>query len=186
MFLVVGLGNKGTRYENTRHNAGFIVVDEIQKGKTWEHSSTCNLMYSWDGSTEYIKPLTMMNLSGEAVSCAMRKHDIYSEEVIVVYDDIDLPFGEWKISFARSSGGHNGVKSVEEMLDTNRFVRIRVGIAPTTLFGKKKKPSVVDRYVLGPFPKGKVKALQKMAPEIQEAIETIIKDGREVAMNKYN
>jgi peptidyl-tRNA hydrolase, PTH1 family len=186
MFLVVGLGNPGEKYKNTRHNAGFIVLDKMIGNKDWRKSSSCDAFYRLDGEVGYLKPITMMNLSGRAVYCAMKNHDIKPENIIVIHDDIDLAFRDLKISFGSGDGGHKGIKSIINALGTKDFVRIRIGIAPTTLFGKTKKPNRVESFVLKNFPKKKIIELEKMSQNIKPAISKIISDGVESAMNEFN
>ena len=127
MKLVVGLGNPGEEYENTRHNAGRIVGGLVEK--------------KWDSKTKvkFLMPDTFMNHSGRAmVSLVKTNKDL--ENLVIIYDDIDLPLGKIKISFNKSSGGHNGLNSIIKALKSQEFVRIRVGISPVTPSGKIKKP----------------------------------------------
>ncbi len=198
MFLIVGLGNPGDQYKNTRHNVGFFILDDLTGENDWNKCTTCNVLYKKTDTsllysqtqqlieTLYLKPLTMMNLSGNAVVCRSNRHQISPKNIIIIHDDIDLAFGEWKISFGSGDGGHNGIKSVISALGTKDFVRIRIGIAPTTFLGKKKKPMNVEKFVLGNFPKKKIEKLKTLTPQIKEALEMIQKDGREIAMNRFN
>jgi len=185
-YLVVGLGNPSEEYKSSRHNVGFTILDALNVLDNWNKSTTCNLLYKWDGEIEYIKPLTMMNLSGKAVACVMEKHNLASKDVIVVHDDIDLAFGSWKISFGSGDGGHNGIKSIIESVGTKDFIRIRVGIAPITIFGNKKRPADTSAFVLKNFPNSKIKEVQSMASDISKAIDIIAKSGVEKAMNTFN
>jgi len=184
--LVVGLGNYGEQYKNTRHNVGFIVLDSILGKEEWSSCTTCKTFYKEVGDVLYMKPKTMMNLSGTALKCRADRHLIAPENIIVMHDEVDLEFGKFRISYDSSAGGNNGIKSIIDSLGTKKFVRIRVGIAPTTLFGKKKKPSSVERFVLGNFPNKKIKKLEDLSITLKEVIGTIILEGREVAMNKFN
>ncbi len=151
MKLVVGLGNPGTEYENTRHNTGWIMLDFILGKKIdWRPSAgTKALSYKDSIGTkpvEYLKPTTFMNKSGVAVLYAKDKHKIPLKDIVVIYDDIDLPLGKIKISFDKSSGGHNGLESIIKKLKSREFVRVRVGIAPTTPSGKiKKLAGIINR-----------------------------------------
>lgn len=175
MKLVVGLGNPGTEYENTRHNAGRIIVNLIEK--------------KWDGvKVKFITPDTFMNHSGkEVVKYVKSKKDL--KDLVVIYDDIDLPLGKIKISFNRSSGGHNGLESVIKSVKSREFVRIRVGIAPATPSGKIKKPTGekdVLKFLLGEFKKSELETIKKLSKKIEEAVETIFSESKEKAMSVYN
>lgn len=131
MKLVVGLGNPGTEYENTRHNTGRILVPLVEKNLEKANSKQ---------KIKFITPDTFMNNSGKAVAPFIKtKKDL--ENLVVIYDDIDLPLGKIKISFNRSSGGHNGVGSIIKSIKSQEFLRIRVGISGATPSGKIKKPT---------------------------------------------
>ncbi len=175
MKLVVGLGNPGEEYENTRHNAGRILVNLIEK--------------KWEGSkVKFITPDTFMNNSGKAVAPLVKaKKDL--KDLVVIYDDIDLPLGKIKISFNRSSGGHNGLGSIIKSLKSEEFLRIRVGIAPATPSGKIRKPSGekdVLKFLLGEFKKPELETIKKLSKKIAEAVETIFTEGKDKAMSLYN
>lgn len=175
MKIVVGLGNPGKEYENTRHNAGRILVFLIEKKIK-------------DSKIKFITPGTFMNNSGKAVAPLIKtKKDL--ENLIVIYDDIDIPLGKIKISFDKSSGGHNGLESIIKKLKSKEFVRIRVGIAPSTLSGKIRKPKgekAVLNFLLGEFKKSELETLKKLLKKVSEAIEMIFTEGREKAMSIYN
>lgn len=175
MKLVVGLGNKGSEYENTRHNTGRIVVSLIEKKLA-------------DSKIKFLVPDTFMNTSGKAVAPFIKsKKDL--KDLVVIYDDIDLPQGSMKISFNRSSGGHNGLGSVIKSLKSEEFLRIRIGISPVAPSGKTKKPKgekAVLNFLLGEFKKSELEALKKLSKRVAEAVETIFSESREKAMSIYN
>lgn len=179
MKLVVGLGNPGEEYEKTRHNTGRILVDLIEK-KLEQAGSKLKI--------NFLKPDTFMNHSGKAVATFVKtKKDL--ENLIVIYDDIDLPLGKIKISFNRSSGGHNGLASIIKSLKSEEFVRIRVGISPATPTGKIKKPAgekAVLNFLLGEFKKPELETIKKLAKSIAGAIEIIFTESKEKAMSLYN
>jgi PTH1 family peptidyl-tRNA hydrolase len=179
MKLVVGLGNPGAQYQLTRHNAGFIVLDAVQKIFEKE-----NLRLK----IKFLMPDTFMNSSGRAVAPLIKtKKDL--SELIVIYDDIDLPVGKMKISFNRSSGGHNGVESIIKLVKSQEFVRIRIGICPTTPTGKMKKPNregQVNNFLLAEFKKDELEKIKKLAKPIRETIEIIYTEGLNKAMTLYN
>lgn len=194
MKLVVGLGNPGEEYENTRHNTGWIVLDfMLGKKADWQGSKNTKLLFyknSISGKpVEYIKPTTFMNNSGIAVAHVKDKHKLNLKDIVVIYDDIDLPLGKIKISFNRSSGGHNGLESVIKKLKSKEFVRIRVGVSPETPSGKLRKPKgeqAVLKFLMGEFKKPELDELKKISKKIAEAIETIYTESKEKAMSLYN
>lgn len=175
MKLVVGLGNPGIEYENSRHNAGRILVGMIEK--KFE-----------DKKIKFITPDTFMNNSGKAVAPLIKtKKDL--QNLIVIYDDIDLPLGKIKISFNRSSGGHNGLASIIKSLKSEEFLRIRVGISFATSKGLVKKPKgekAVLNFLLGEFKKPELETLKKLSKTVASAVETIFEESKEKAMSLYN
>ncbi len=175
MKIVVGLGNPGEEYEKTRHNTGRILVNLIQDKIEGQ-------------KIKFITPDTFMNNSGkEVVKFVKTKKDL--ENLIVIYDDVDLPLGKIKISFNRSSGGHNGLGSIIKSLKSQEFVRIRVGIAPTTPSGKIKKPQGEKKmleFLLGEFKKIELEILKKESKKIKEAVEMIFSESKDKAMTLYN
>ena len=177
MKLVVGLGNPGKEYENTRHNTGRILVRLVEK--KLEDSKV---------KIKFLTPDTFMNNSGRAVAPLVKsKKDL--ENLVVIYDDIDLPLGKIKISFNRSSGGHNGLQSVIRSLKSEEFVRIRVGISPATPSGKIRKPAGekdVLKFLLGEFKKSELETVKKLSKKVAEAVETIFEEGIEKTMSLYN
>ena len=172
MKLVVGLGNPGVEYENTRHNTGRIVVRILEKKLV-------------DNKIKFLTPDTFMNNSGKAVAPLVKsKKDL--AQLIIIYDDIDLPLGKIKISFNRSSGGHNGVQSIIKAVKSEEFLRIRVGIAPTTPSGKTKKPADTLKFLLGEFKKSELETIKKLSKRVSEAVEMIYAESKEKAMSLYN
>jgi len=175
MKLVVGLGNPGKEYENTRHNTGRILVGIIEKKLA-------------DSKIKFITPDTFMNNSGKAVAPLVKtKKDL--KDLVVIYDDIDLPIGKMKISFDKSSGGHNGLESVIKKLKSREFVRIRIGISPATPKGVVKKPKgekAVLNFLLGEYKKSELETLKKLSKKVAEAVEMIFTESKEKAMSLYN
>ncbi|KKP85787.1 aminoacyl-tRNA hydrolase [Candidatus Nomurabacteria bacterium RIFCSPHIGHO2_02_FULL_35_13] len=194
MKLIVGLGNPGEEYKNTRHNTGFIMLDFILGNKIeWRDSSGTKLLYYRDSvggkSTEYIKPTTFMNNSGVAVAFVKDKHKLNFKDIVVIYDDIDLPIGKMKISFNRSSGGHNGLGSIIRALKSEEFLRIRIGTSPQTPSGKIRKPKGekdVLKFLLGEYKKNELDELKKLSKKVALALETIFAEGKDKAMSLYN
>lgn len=195
--LVVGLGNPGREYVGTRHNIGrdlLIELAERENFADWKHDSYV-LSYVSSGQPagvqEEIKlalPETYMNRSGEAVRELVKNNNLSPEDLVVVYDDIDLPVGSIKISKSRGSGGHNGVQSIIDHLKTNDFVRIRIGICPVNEMGEKNKPTktVVSKFVLARFSPLEKEKLDIVAKKLFESILSISQDGIERAMNTFN
>lgn len=175
MKIVVGLGNPGTEYEKTRHNAGRIIVsliaDKVETPKI-----------------KFITPDTFMNNSGKAVASFVKsKKDLAS--LIVIYDDIDLPLGRIKISFNRSSGGHNGVESIIKHVKSQEFLRIRIGVSPETPGGKLRKPSgekAVLNFLLGEFKKSELDELKKLSKKVAEAVDMFYAEGMGKTMSLFN
>jgi len=194
MKLVVGLGNPGEEYEETRHNTGWIMLDFILGNKAdWKPANGTKLLYYKDSiggkPTEYIKPTTFMNNSGSAVAHVKEKHNLKLNDIVVIYDDVDLPIGKIKISYDRSSGGHNGLESIIKKLKSREFVRIRVGIAPATPTGKIKKPKGEEamlKFLLGKYKEPELKELKKLSKKVAEVLETIFTEGKDKAMSLYN
>lgn len=192
-YLVVGLGNPGDEYTNTRHNVGWMALDYIAGDEEWEMDGKLNAYFvpmSFSGSdVTLIKPTTFMNRSGVSVLLASKKFKVKPENVIVIYDDMDLGLGSGKISFNRGSGGHRGVESIIRSLKTKAFTRIRVGISPVTPGGKVKKPkgekAVLD-FILKDFRKSELETLKKFFKKINETIDIFVMEGRERATNYFN
>lgn len=185
MRWIVGLGNPGPAYERTRHNAGFMVVDEL--ARRWGvdlHPHKCRALL---GETRIggvkvalLKPLTYMNLSGEAVRAFMDFYKADLADAIIVYDDMDTEVGRIRLRYKGSAGGHNGIRSIIRHTGTETFNRIRLGIsrpAPGT--------NVAD-YVLSPFAKAEWEAVQRMVAEACDAIEYALTHPFEETMAKFN
>lgn len=177
-FVVVGLGNPGSRYTLTRHNIGFLFLDEFLRKyhstQIVEKENYVSYIVQAEGLVfRLIRPLTFMNLSGQ-IFRTLR----IQRPPLIVHDDLDLPLGKIRIRLDGSSGGHKGVKSIIESLGTNKVPRIRVGIGP-------KATNAVD-FVLGKFTDDELNIVKKVVIVCVEATITIAKDGIKVAMNKYN
>ncbi len=183
MFLITALGNTGDKYARTRHNAGFIVVDALlnEEYEWYAEKELKGEVIMTDNEALYLKPSTMMNLSGEAVRAVIKKYpDIIPEKnVIVIHDDIDLNLGEFKISYDRGSAHHNGVESVTAHLGTQAYTRIRIGI-------NHPGPIPMANYVLMKFTDDEVGVLHDLAPQVGKAVGLIMQYGVERAMNEMN
>lgn len=169
MKLIVGLGNPGTEYERTRHNVGFLVVDELER----RGLSARGVSGSAGDRVRLLKPDTFMNLSGEAVAKALRQTNMTPADVIVTYDDADIPFGELRVRAEGSSGGHNGMKSITALLGTEAVARVRVGI------GRSENPNVpLDVWVLGRWSKEEEAKLPELIGRAADEIERMLETGR--------
>ncbi len=195
MFIIVGLGNPGEEYINTRHNTGRIILQKIAKDhgfSDWKEEGKIKAL-KLEGKigknkAQFILPNNFMNNSGKSVGPLIKsKKDLNS--LVVIYDDLDLPVGKIKISFNKSSGGHRGLESIIKNVKSQEFTRIRVGISPVTPSGKLKKPigeKAVEKHILGAFKDSELAVLKKLSKKIGEAIEMIMTESREKAMSVYN
>jgi PTH1 family peptidyl-tRNA hydrolase len=183
--LIVGLGNPGREYEDTRHNIGFMVVDALasQLNASWAHEKRWDCALAKFAQGWLLKPFTFMNLSGEAVSAVCRFFKIDTREVLAVYDDVDLPLGKLRFRMSGSAGGHNGVRSLVAHLGGEDFPRLKVGIAPE--HGRPSGDRMVD-HVLGRFSEEEKPALQQTVSRAIDAVRASLSDGLESAMNVFN
>ncbi len=183
-FLVVFLGNHPDEYKHTRHNAGFIVCDDIFGEDEYATNPLPKYLYkkilSENGDIFVCKPHTLMNNSGQAVKHIAQKHQIPTDNIIVVHDDIDINLGNIKIAYNRGDANHNGVKSINSSLGTKKYTRIRIGIGP------KPKEIPLNNFVMGRFSEAELEKVHSISQTVQQIIETIIKDGITFAFNKYN
>lgn len=182
--IIIGLGNPGAKYMYTRHNAAWLVFDEWNLD--WEINKYAESMDVRDGSFVFVKPQTFMNESGKSVVWYQKESGLSPEDFVVVYDDIDLPIGKVRVSFDRSSGGHNGVKSIEQSLGASAFIRVRIGIAPVSDDGTLQTPESRKSFVLKDFSTKDLETVRNLAPKIQSILETIETKGYVEAMNKVN
>ena len=207
-YIIVGLGNPGEEYADTRHNAGRMVLDVFRKKNDkvnaegregalghfpeWTADKTIKALVSKGALGKdkviLIEPDNFMNVSGKSVAPFV-KNAKDAERTIVIYDDIDLPLGSMKISFNRSSCGHKGVESIIKALKTKAFVRLRIGICPATPSGKLRKPKGEDamlEFIVGPFKKPEMEVMKKVTKKGAEALALILTEGREIATGKVN
>lgn len=186
MRLIVGLGNPGKIYENTRHNIGFSVIEALGK--------VCRVSFKRDNSAFCLSakynidnhpvvsamPLTFMNLSGFAVAALLKKYKISLENLLVVLDDIDLGFGRIKVKPSGSSAGHRGMQSIIECLKSEKFARLRIGI------GQPYAGQEASQYVLSPFSKSEKEQLKQIMAEATACIRVWVNEGINRSMNIYN
>jgi peptidyl-tRNA hydrolase, PTH1 family len=195
MYYVVGLGNPGEDYEGTRHNVGWLALLKFSKDfdiDNW-YESAKNKGETADGKVgkekvTLLKPHTMMNGSGKSVATLVKSKKS-AENLVVLHDDLDMPLGKFKIVYDRGAGGHRGVKSVQRALGTTAFTRIKIGVSPVTSSGKVRKPrgdqKILD-FIIGEFRKPELLKLKKVLKDVSGALESIILDGRQLAMTDWN
>jgi peptidyl-tRNA hydrolase, PTH1 family len=179
-FLVAGLGNPGAEYENTPHNLGFRVVDRLAGSMGIRVSRKENMSFVGLGTNIVLaKPQTFMNLSGPSVKGLLERYEVEIGRLILVYDELALPFGEIRVRPKGSDAGHNGVKSVIGSLGTNEFPRVRLGIRPEHVGDGAK-------FVLAPFKKAQMQEVEELVARGCAAVESIIADGVEKSMAVFN
>jgi len=192
--IIVGLGNPGEEYKNTRHNTGRILVTLFGKffDAEWKIDKKINADVAkikvGKSTVTLVLPNTFMNKSGSSLKPLITSIKS-AEKMIVVYDDLDLPFGTNKISFNKSSGGHKGVESIIKSIKTEKFARVRVGISPKTPTGKIKKPlgeDAVTKVILSEFKPEEMVAIKKLSKSLNEAIQVFVEKGVEKAMTSFN
>lgn len=181
MKLIVGLGNPDKEYDKTRHNVGFMVIDNYLGSVNWSNKFNalyCEKVINGE-KIIFVKPLTYMNNSGNAVGEFVRYFNIDNKDILVIQDDLDLNVGDYKLKMHSSSGGHNGIKSIIASLGNQDFPRLKVGI------GNVKKDEVID-YVLGKFSKSELEVLNELFNTFDKIINSFINEGIDKTMNVYN
>ena len=185
-WLIAGLGNPGAKYENTRHNAGFMTADALAEhchAGAWRikfQAQTAQVVLGGQGVL-LLKPLTYMNLSGEAIGQAARFYKLPADHVLVISDDTDLPLGKLRIRKSGSAGGHNGLKSIISHLGTDQFPRLKIGVG-----GKPHPDYDMADWVLGQFQGQDKKTMEDAVARAVQAAECLVQDGPEKAMNRFN
>ncbi len=181
MKLIFGLGNPGSEYANTRHNIGFIMLDDYIGENKWAKKFNGLYIEKNINGEKYIfvKPLSYMNLSGGVVSSFVKYYKVTNKDIIVIHDDLDLPVGKIRIKVNSSAGGHNGIKDIIKSLNTQEFCRIKVGIS-------NNKDIDTKDYVLGKFSKADMDTIKNVEREVFEIIENYDFDKIDILMNKYN
>lgn len=195
MYIIVGLGNPGEEYENTRHNTGRFCLGHFlkmlafpQMAKSVKYQALATEGKVKKEKVMVIFPETFMNKSGASLERLVTNKK-KAESLIVVHDDLDLPIGKIKISFNRGTGGHRGVLSIVKKIKTEAFIRIRVGISPVSPGGKLKKPQgerEVENHILGKWKPKELEVMKKVSKRVAQSLETIILEGMEKAMSQFN
>jgi peptidyl-tRNA hydrolase, PTH1 family len=190
--LIVGLGNPGSKYEQTRHNVGFAAVDAMSRA--WQISLSENRKFQGifgegfaPGSQKIrlLKPLTYMNLSGQSIRAMTDWYKLPPESVLAIYDDMDLPLGKIRLRLSGSAGGHNGMKSAIAHLGTQNFPRLRIGIGKPQIPDTKNDKDTIS-HVLGRFGSSEAQLMSETIQLVVEAVELSLKQGVEKAMSLYN
>jgi PTH1 family peptidyl-tRNA hydrolase len=185
--LIVGLGNPGAEYAATRHNAGFMVVDALLAvpGASWQQLKTRGKYELWKGGLPgtparllLAKPMTFMNLSGQAVQHILGYYGVALDKLLVVHDELDLPLGRLRFKVGGGVAGHNGLTSIVALLGTPEFTRLRLGI------GRPDRPGDMSRYVLNAFPPAEADTIRKVIAAAREGIEIMYSRGLEQAMQR--
>lgn len=193
MICIVGLGNPGEEYARTRHNIGWMVLDAIitehnlpKKVSSSKYASMCTLTLLFGKDVCMLFPSTFMNNSGAALGKFIKENG-KPEMIIAVHDEIDLPFGDVRISYDRGAGGHNGVRSLIDAVGS-QFVRVRIGVGHRNLLGIMKRPKgeSLSKFVLSEFKSGEVKELPTVIKKVDHALELLCTQGLEVAMQEVN
>jgi PTH1 family peptidyl-tRNA hydrolase len=202
-YIILGLGNPGDEYIDTRHNTGRIAVTNLAKSFDFPDFTQDKKLKALVSkgkigkeSVTIILPETFMNKSGSSITTLAtslvktnKAKQKVADKLVVIYDDFQLPIGKMKISYNRSSGGHNGLESVIRVLKTEAFPRIRIGISPATSKGVAKIPhgdKEVENFILGKFKKPEIDEIKKVTKRVGEAVEVLINEGREKAMSVFN
>lgn len=203
-FVVIGLGNPGSEYENTRHNTGAMVLEVFRKAAElpdWTFDKKRNALVSTGKLSTFnlqlIRPQTFMNKSAESLKGIKdlklkgvgkgKDKRMEMGNLVVIHDDLDIPFGSYKISFNKSSGGHRGVESIIKAVKTQAFARVRVGIASSqSAVRKSQDDAAVEKIILGKFNADQMATLKKMSKNIVEGLHCLITESREKAMSQYH
>lgn len=198
-YIIAGLGNPGQEYEDTRHNTGRVVLEILKKKlpakkdfTDWREDKKLKALVS-EGvvgkeKVSLIEPNNFMNNSGQSIKPLIGSAS-KAKNLIVIYDDLDLPLGSFRISFNRGDGGHRGLASIIKGIKTREFIRIRIGITPVSPSGKLKKPkgedAVID-FIMKKFKPDDLEILKKVSKKVAEAIEVVVNDDLYKAMSLYN
>lgn len=193
MKLIAGLGNPGLYYSNNRHNIGFMCIKHIAKTHGIKLNQKQGQARTGNGriaghEVTLARPQTFMNNSGEAVSRLLKRLKITPDDLIIIHDDLDLPTGKIRIRRGGSSGGHRGIESIIKHAGSRDFYRVRVGIGRPDMpegTDTEKEAAVVD-YVLSGFTRDEKKVIKQVIPQVEEAVNCLVTEGLEAAMNKYN
>ena len=181
MYYIIGLGNPGEKYKWTIHNIGWIIFDTLFPGN-WSYHKYMNADIRTTHDGLVIKPQTFMNKSGEVISFLRKEEHVRPEQIIIVYDDVDLPFGQIRVSQDRGDGGHNGVKSITQHLGSKKSIRIRIGVSKVLEDKRFIKPNVLSTF----SEQDRNVVINNLAPQVEQIIKSITSVGVEKTMTLYN
>ena len=180
MKALIGLGNPEIKYKTTRHNTGFLIMDEILKHYNVSLQDKFNSFFAKKNDLLFLLPKTYMNLSGNAVIELMNFYKLTNKDILVIYDDATIEFGTFRLKKNGSFGGHNGIKSIIQRIGTDVFDRLKVGVGPVP----DRIP--IDNFVLGNFTSEELEGVNKMGKAAVDLVDCWLKEGMEKAQNKFN
>lgn len=180
MKAIIGLGNPEEKYRITRHNTGFLMMDEILRAHNITLCDKFNSFFAKKGDILYLLPKTYMNLSGNAVLELMNFYKLTNKDILVIYDDATIEFGTFRFKKDGSFGGHNGIKSIINKIGTQVFDRLKIGVGPVP------QNIPIDSFVLGNFSKEELQGISKMGLCATKAVECWLNEGMETSQNKFN
>ncbi len=180
MKAIIGLGNPEIKYKNTRHNTGFLIVDEILKAHQVTLINKFNSFFAKKDNLMYLLPKTYMNLSGNAILEIINFYKLTNNDILVIYDDATIEFGTFRLKKSGSFGGHNGIKSIISCLGTDVFDRLKVGVGPVP------NNISIDSFVLSNFNDNELKNIELMGKHAVKLIDCWLNEGMEAAQNKFN
>lgn len=192
MKLIVGLGNPGPKYQNVRHNLGFMVLDKyvssIKYQVSWEYNKEFKSEIIKDKDLVLAKPQTYMNNSGQAIRLLTTHYQLPTTDLIIIHDELDLPLGKIKVRMGGAAAGHHGVESIIKALETDKFIRVRLGIGNLrTQSGEHKGQHInAEKFVLEPFMHSEKAQVKHMLKQTLKALQLILEKGVEKAQNQYN
>lgn len=189
-YILVGLGNPGSKYSGTRHNIGFCIVDELARRSgrvidTEKWDSLTTKVSMWGDTIHLVKPLTFMNLSGRAVSRFMQFYKIPSNRIIVIHDDLDMKTGRLKLVEGGGAGGHNGIRSIIQSIGVKDFFRLKIGIGRPG-DGTTNAGMPIERYVLTGFSKDEEDIIEERVPVVLDGLQRFFENGAAQSMNYLN
>ena len=180
MKAIIGLGNPEEKYRFTRHNTGFLMMDEVLKARNITLSDKFNSFFGKSGDVLYLLPKTYMNLSGNAVIELMNFYKLTNKDILVIYDDATIEFGVFRLKKNGSFGGHNGVKSIINRIGTDVFDRLKVGVGPVP------NNIPIDKFVLSDFTSGELEKIKILGKHTIELVDCWLNEGMEATQNKFN